>query len=59
MTAGTLRELCAVEMGPPLHSLVLLGKRSHELERDYIKAFALDVESFDRAWEALSRKEVM
>lgn len=56
MATGTLRELCTVDLGPPLHSLVLLGKRSHELERDYIKAFAVNVETFDRAWEALSRE---
>lgn len=54
LAVGTLKELCGVDLGPPLHSLILLGRRSHELERDYIKAFAIDDETFDRSWEALS-----
>jgi diphthine methyl ester synthase len=56
MAAGTLKELCDIDLGPPLHSLVLLGKRTHELERDFIRAFAVNVETFDRSWEALSMK---
>jgi diphthine methyl ester synthase len=56
MAAGTLKELCEIDLGPPLHSLVLLGKRCHELERDYIKAFAVDVKTFDRSWAMMSRK---
>ncbi|KAK2074239.1 hypothetical protein P8C59_008460 [Phyllachora maydis] len=34
--AGTLEELCGADeaLGPPLHSLVLLGRRTHELEHD-------------------------
>lgn len=56
MAAGMLKELCDVDLGPPLHSLVLLGKRTHQLERDFIKAFAIDAENFDRSWEALSLK---
>lgn len=54
MAAGTLKELSDVDLGPPLHSLVLLGRRTHELEKDFIKAFAINMESFDRSWEALS-----
>jgi diphthine methyl ester synthase len=57
MAAGTLRELCTVDMGRPLHSLVVLGRRSHELEKDYIKAFAINVQTFDRAWDALCREK--
>ncbi|KKA30602.1 hypothetical protein TD95_000840 [Thielaviopsis punctulata] len=51
---GTLEELCDADdiLGPPLHSLVLLGRRSHELERDYIREFALNKENFDKIWEA-------
>jgi diphthine methyl ester synthase len=54
MVAGTLKELCHVDLGPPLHSLVLLGKRTHELEKDFIREFAIDVESFDESWDNLS-----
>ena len=50
MACGTLKELSSVDLGPPLHSLVLLGKRAHDLERDYIRAFAIDQESFDASW---------
>ena len=51
--AGTLEELCNQdeELGPPLHSLVLLGRRTHDLERDFIRQFAVDQEKFDRIWK--------
>ncbi|KAI1474562.1 Diphthine synthase [Daldinia eschscholtzii] len=50
--AGTLKQLCDADeaLGPPLHSLVLLGKRAHELERDYAREFAVDKETWDRIW---------
>ncbi|KAL7919716.1 tetrapyrrole methylase [Trichoderma austrokoningii] len=50
--AGTLEELCSAdeELGPPLHSLVLLGRRAHELERDFVREFAVDKEKFTRIW---------
>lgn len=52
--AGTLEELCSAdeELGPPLHSLVLLGRRTHELEHDYVRQFALDKEKWDSLWKA-------
>jgi len=50
--AGTLKELCDSDdlLGPPLHSMVLLGRRAHDLERDFIRAFAVNTETFDRIW---------
>ena len=48
--AGTLRQLCDANLGPPLHSLVLLGRRAHDLERDYIREFAVDKDVFDTVW---------
>ncbi|KAI9684731.1 MAG: diphthine synthase [Trizodia sp. TS-e1964] len=51
LLCGTLAELCEQDLGPPLHSLVLLGRRTHDIERDYIRAFAVDTASFDRAWK--------
>ncbi|KAK9776796.1 putative diphthine methyl ester synthase [Seiridium cardinale] len=50
--AGTLKELCDSDeaLGPPLHSLVLLGRRAHELERDYAKEFAVNRETWDKLW---------
>lgn len=51
LAAGTLKELTEVDLGRPLHSLVLLGKRTHDLERDYIREFAVDQASFDANWK--------
>ncbi|KAK2735035.1 diphthine synthase [Onygenales sp. PD_40] len=51
LVAGTLKELCDVDMGKPLHSLVLLGRKTHDLERDFIRDFAVDVATFDEAWK--------
>ncbi|KAI1645939.1 Diphthine synthase [Daldinia loculata] len=50
--AGTLKQLCDADeaLGPPLHSLVLLGKRAHELERDYAREFAVDKQTWDTIW---------
>jgi diphthine synthase len=50
--AGTLKELCECDdaLGPPLHSMVLLGKRAHELERDYAREFAVNKETWDELW---------
>jgi diphthine methyl ester synthase len=52
--AGTLRELCDADdvLGPPLHSLVVLGRRTHELENDYVRQFALNQETWDRIWKS-------
>ncbi|KAI0379291.1 Diphthine synthase [Hypomontagnella monticulosa] len=50
--AGTLKQLCDTDeaLGPPLHSLVLLGSRAHELERDYAREFAVDKEAWGAIW---------
>ncbi|KAI1635026.1 tetrapyrrole methylase [Biscogniauxia mediterranea] len=52
--AGTLKQLCEADdiLGGPLHSLVLLGSRAHELERDYAREFALDKDNWDQMWTA-------
>lgn len=51
--SGTLKQLCDADelLGKPLHSLVLLGKRTHELESDYAREFALDRELWDEIWK--------
>lgn len=51
MAAGTLRQLSESDLGSPLHSLVLIGRRIHDLERAFIRDFALDAEIFDRVWK--------
>ena len=57
--AGTLKELCDADekLGPPLHSLVLLGRRTHELEHDFVRDFAVDRDNWDRIWSADYRSQ--
>ena len=50
MVCGTLKEMSTANLGPPLHSLVLLGRRTHELEMDYIRDWAIDAATFDASW---------
>ncbi|KAH7312950.1 tetrapyrrole methylase [Rhexocercosporidium sp. MPI-PUGE-AT-0058] len=51
--SGTLKQLCEADevLGGPLHSMVLLGRRTHELESDYVREFAVDKEAWDRIWK--------
>ena len=56
IVAGTLAQISAVDMGKPLHSLILLGNRVHDLEKDFIRKFAVDVHSFDEVWKDLVSK---
>ncbi|RVX70867.1 Diphthine methyl ester synthase [Exophiala mesophila] len=48
---GTLEELSESDLGPPLHSVVLVGKRAHELEKDYLKGFAINQDTFEASWK--------
>ena len=50
VVSGTLAELTQVDMGPPLHSLVLIGKRTHELEKDVLAEWAVSPETFHEIW---------
>lgn len=50
IVAGTLEQLSTADLGPPLHSLVLLGRRTHDLERAFIRDFAINTEVFDTVW---------
>jgi diphthine methyl ester synthase len=52
LMAGTLKELSESDLGPPLHSLVLLGKRTHDLEREYIQEFAINKVTFNDVWKS-------
>jgi diphthine synthase len=51
--SGTLKQLCYADekLGSPLHSLVLLGRRTHELESEYVRDFAVDKEGWDKIWK--------
>ncbi|KAK7208115.1 tetrapyrrole methylase [Myxozyma melibiosi] len=44
--AGTLADMAELESGEPLHSLVILGHRTHEMEVEYLLEFAEDKEAF-------------
>ena len=57
LVCGTLKQLSKVDLGPPLHSLVLLGKRTHDLERLFIRDFAFDIDSFDTIWKREYEKD--
>lgn len=50
IVSGTLEQLSKTELGPPLHSLVLLGRRTHVLEKEFIREFAVDTKTFDTVW---------
>ncbi|KAK3724439.1 diphthine synthase [Vermiconidia calcicola] len=50
IVAGTLEELSNADLGKPLHSLVLCGKKMHEMEWEYVRGFAVDPKSFDEVW---------
>ena len=51
IVAGTLGQLAEADLGRPLHSLVLLGRRTHDLEREFLLEFAVDKEVFNQVWE--------
>lgn len=48
--SGTLSQLVEANLGPPLHSLVLLGSRTHDLERVFLRHYAVDPPIFDEMW---------
>ncbi|CAK7264685.1 diphthine synthase [Sporothrix epigloea] len=50
--AGTLKELCDADdaLGPPLHSMVLLGRRTHELENDFVREYAVNKGKWQSIW---------
>ncbi|OBA29109.1 Diphthine synthase [Hanseniaspora valbyensis NRRL Y-1626] len=43
--SGTIKQLCEYDSGEPLHTLVILGRQTHELELDFIMEFADDREN--------------
>jgi diphthine methyl ester synthase len=42
IVSGTLEELRQIDFGGPLHSLILVGSKIHELEDEYLRAFAVN-----------------
>ncbi|KAK5168809.1 diphthine synthase [Saxophila tyrrhenica] len=53
IVAGTLEELSTADLGRPLHSLVLCGKKMHEMEWEFVREFAVDQGTFDQVWKSV------
>jgi diphthine synthase len=51
VVSGRLDELAKADLGAPLHSFVLLGSRTYDLERDFLKEYAVNVDTFEQAWK--------
>ncbi|KAI9661258.1 MAG: diphthine synthase [Bathelium mastoideum] len=51
IVAGTLEELSSADLGKPLHSVVLCGRRMHEMEWEFVREFAVDRDKFDLIWK--------
>jgi diphthine methyl ester synthase len=47
-----------IDLGPPLHSLVIIGRRGHDLERDFLEEFAVDKARFIEIWNRDYGKQV-
>lgn len=47
--AATLEELADYDAGEPLHSVVMLGRQVHDLELDYLLAFADNKDAYKKA----------
>ena len=52
--AGTLEQLCTADFGKPLHSLVLIGRRIHELEMEAAAIYAANPEDFMKRCKAFA-----
>jgi diphthine synthase len=55
IVAGTIEELTQAELGAPLHSVVLIGSRVHELEIEFVRNFAINGDSFDDAYREMKK----
>lgn len=50
--AGTLQEMSEYESGGPLHSLIILGNKVHDLESDYFMEWAVNQDTLKAALKA-------
>ncbi|KAF3819581.1 hypothetical protein GH733_015090 [Mirounga leonina] len=41
VAAGTLQQMCAVDLGGPLHSLIITGDNMHPLEMEMLSLFSI------------------
>jgi diphthine synthase len=47
-----------IDLGPPLHSLVIIGRRGHDMEREFLEEFAVDKARFNELWKKGYGKQV-
>jgi diphthine methyl ester synthase len=48
---GMLKEIKDVDVGKPLHTVVLVGKKVGPVEKEFLREYAVDKLTFDKAWE--------
>lgn len=41
IAAGTLQQMCTVDLGEPLHSLIITGGNLHPLEEEMLSLFSI------------------
>lgn len=51
LVAGKVSEVAKVDLGRPLHSVVFVGQRCHDVEREMMRSYAVNRETFDEIWE--------
>lgn len=45
IAAGTLQQMCTVDLGGPLHSLIITGDNMHPLEMEMLSLFSIPEKS--------------
>lgn len=45
IAAGTLQQMCTVDLGGPLHSLIITGGSLHPLEMEMLRLFSIPEDS--------------
>jgi len=51
-------EEVTADLGPPLHSLVIIGRRGHDMEREFLEEYAVDKDKFNRIWREGYGKQI-
>jgi diphthine synthase len=47
-----------IDLGPPLHSLVIIGRRGHDMEREFLEEFAVNKAHFNEVWKEGYGKQI-
>lgn len=54
IVACSLRDMTSVDLGPPLHCLIIPAVPLHHIEADFLKSYALKTIEFDKMAEVKS-----